>query len=507
MPAPGRAAARRASAGMLGPAVGVILSIVGAIVSLRTGRGIYAERVRPGTPRSSGNPIEETSDAVPHRRPAGGDPHDQSGAARRDAESRAGVSRARGRHRAAGRCDPDRSRAGPRHDSRAALRGHRRRSRRSGVARRIEDARRVRDPRRVRRAAGERLERRDRCIRRGEPARRQARPSRRRPLFRHARVEPAADLRHLLVEAADRRAPVARAHAGARVPEPAVACAKRGARAFRPGARAGLCGPHSPPAAGLVVARAVAARRRRLRRALARAELPARVSARAGRRLARIRSVRRGVPARRRGDSVTRRLLDVPHVPGLDRAHAARAGRRHAATDPGGERDGVRRAARAAGRRARRRPVRRAAAARAGGVAGVARAAARRARADSADGAGRRGVLARRCRARGRGCASRNRLQQRDVHRVGAGVREERRIPEASTAELPARRESAGFSGGPHRARFHRTRAGGRSARAGARADGLRAGNRGRGAGAADMRGGRRPLRAVCRRGAPACAR
>ncbi|AFR20223.1 hypothetical protein BPC006_II2297 [Burkholderia pseudomallei BPC006] len=31
--------------------------------------------------------------------------------------------------------------------------------------------------------------------------------------------------------------------------------------------------------------------------------------------------------------------------------------------------------------------------------------------------------------------------------------------------------------------------------------------SRGRGAGAADMSGGRRPLRAVCRRGAPACAR
>ncbi len=294
-----------------------------------------------------------------HRRPARRHSPGQAGIARGAAPLSRGVRRGRGGHARGGARDRRGARARRGGDPGDRMRGDRRRAGERGAARAREVARGLRDPRRVRARARRALGSRDRRLRGAQSTRRTPRTSRRGQVLRPAGFQQAADPWRVLVGAAGGGAPVAGADAGARVPEPAVARAQRGAPPFRSAPGAGLCRPAAPPPAGLGFAGAVGALRRRLGGALDRGQLPPRLSPRVRRQLARLRSLRRGLAHRGGGDRLAGGLLDVPHLPGLDRADAARPRRRHAATGADRQRDGLCAAARTAGRRRRRRPVRR----------------------------------------------------------------------------------------------------------------------------------------------------
>ncbi len=97
------------------------------------------------------------------------------------------------------------------------------------------------------RPAGERLERRNHRMSRARkrPSTPNFRTSRGRQVFRQPVVEQAADLRHLLVEAANSRPSVGTTDEHTSVPESPVDVGKRRQAAFRSRAGACLRGPHS----------------------------------------------------------------------------------------------------------------------------------------------------------------------------------------------------------------------------------------------------------------------
>ena len=194
-----------------------------------------------------------------------------------------------------------------------------------------------------------------------------------------------------------------------------------------------VCRPRAPAAAGRRDARALSAHGCGHGRALDRSRLSAGLRPRLRRQLARLRSVRRDASAGDARDSLAGGVQHVPHLPGLDRPHPSGPQRRHAAADPHRRRHLLRASARAAGRCGGDRSLRRRAGTRAWRQPGVAPGDDGGHGLDSGGAAGRHGVLAHGHLPRRGRQARGQRIRERHLHRLGAGLSEEPRVPAASS--------------------------------------------------------------------------